>query len=74
MPMSKMKSLAAQWLVGDFDYLQENEKFAVNGLRKLEYLMFSPNDYALLALIVIIDLCCHLHVHYVKPQNNNRIK
>ena len=34
MPMSKMKPLAAQWLVGAFDYLQENEQFAVNGFKE----------------------------------------
>ena len=33
MQMSKMKPLAARWLVGAFDYkyLQDNEQFAVNG-------------------------------------------
>ena len=65
--MSKMKSLAVQWLVGAFDYLQENEQFVVNGFKEtVEYLMLSPNEYALLVLLVIVDLYCHLHVHYVK--------
>ena len=34
MPLSKMKSLAARWLVGAFDYLQDHEQFAVNGFKQ----------------------------------------
>ena len=34
MPISKMKPLAACWLVGAFDYLQEHEEFAVNGFKE----------------------------------------
>ena len=38
--LSKMKPLAARWLVGAFDYLQENEQFAVNGFKEAGTLMF----------------------------------
>ena len=34
MPISKMKPLAACWLVGAFDYLQQHEEFAVNGFKE----------------------------------------
>ena len=34
MPISKMKSLAAQQVVGVFDYLQENDQFAVNSFKE----------------------------------------
>ena len=34
MPLSKMKPLAARWLVGAFDYLQDNEQFDVSGFKQ----------------------------------------
>ena len=34
MSISKMKPLAARWLVGTFDYLQDHEEFAVNGFKE----------------------------------------
>ena len=34
MQMSKTKPLAACLLVGAFDYLQDNEQFAVNGFKE----------------------------------------
>ena len=34
MQMSKIKPLAARRLVGAFDYLQDNEQFAVNGFKE----------------------------------------
>ena len=36
MPISKMKPLAARWLVGAFDYLQDHEEFAVNGFKEAD--------------------------------------
>ena len=34
MQMSRMKTLATQWLVGAFDYVQNNEQFVVNGFKR----------------------------------------
>ena len=36
MSISKMKPLAARWLVGAFDYLQDHEEFAVNGFKEAD--------------------------------------
>ena len=34
MQISRMKAVATCWMVGAFDYLRDNEQFAVNGFKE----------------------------------------